>query len=188
MALRASEVMISRQEIEEMCQRLGAEITRDYQGKEILLIAVLRGAFVFMADLIRCIDLPCGVDFMKVSSYNAGTETSGEVRIVQDLDESISGRHVIIVEDIIDSGLTLYKLRQVLQTRNPKSLAICTAFDKPDRRRVDITVDYIGKQIPDEFIVGYGLDYAGRYRNLPDVCLVKEDNLPETPVEDTGDN
>lgn len=174
MALQVSDIMISKEEIQAMCKRLGEQISKDYEGRELLLIAVLRGAFVFMADLIRYIDVPCRVDFMKVSSYGEGTETSGEVRIVQDLDEAISGRDVIIVEDIIDSGLTLYKLRQVLQTRNPRSLAICTAFDKPDRRRVDIRVDYIGMQIPDEFIVGYGLDYAGLYRNLPDIRYMKD--------------
>ncbi|NCC82714.1 MAG: hypoxanthine phosphoribosyltransferase [Clostridia bacterium] len=175
MALRVSDVMISHEEIQAMCKRMGAEITRDYQGKELLLVAVLRGAFVFMADLIRYIDLPCRVDFMKVSSYSDGMTTSGEVKILQDLDENIAGRDVIIVEDIIDSGLTLYKLRQVLQTRNPNSLAVCAAFDKPDRRRADIFVDYVGKQIPDEFIVGYGLDYGGLYRNLPDIRYMEDD-------------
>lgn len=174
MALQVSDIMISNEEIQGMCKRLGEQITRDYEGREILLIAVLRGAFVFMADLIRHIDVPCRVDFMKVSSYGDGTVTTGEVKIIQDLDENIAGRDVIIVEDIIDSGITLYKLRQVLQTRNPRSLAICTAFDKPDRRRVDIRVDYCGKQIPDEFIVGYGLDYAGLYRNLPDIRYMKD--------------
>ncbi len=163
MALRVSDIMISHEEIQAMCKRMGAEITRDYQGKELLLVAVLRGAFVFMADLIRYIDLPCRVDFMKVSSYSDGMTTSGEVKILQDLDE------------IIDSGLTLYKLRQVLQTRNPNSLAVCAAFDKPDRRRADIFVDYVGKQIPDEFIVGYGLDYGGLYRNLPDIRYMEDD-------------
>lgn len=177
MGLYVSDVMISREEIDAMCKRLGAEITRDYQGKELLLVAVLRGAFVFMADLIRHIDLPCRVDFMKVSSYQDGTQSTGEVKIVQDLDENISGRDVIIVEDIIDSGQTLYKLKQVLETRNPNSLTICAAFDKPDRRKADIEVKYIGKQIPDEFIVGYGLDYAGLYRNLPDICYMADDGM-----------
>lgn len=175
MALQVSDIMIPQEKIQEMCKRLGEQITKDYEGREILLIAVLRGAFVFMADLIRYIDLPCRVDFMKVSSYGSGTTSSGEVKIIQDLDEHIAGRDVIIVEDIIDSGLTLYKLRQVLQTRNPRSLAICAAFDKPDRRKADIRVDYTGMKIPDEFIVGYGLDYDGLYRNLPDIHYMKDD-------------
>ncbi len=174
MALEVSDIMIPKEKIQEMCERLGRQISEDYKGRELLLIAVLRGAFVFMADLIRYIDVPCRIDFMKVSSYGSGTESSGEVKIIQDLDEHIAGRDVIIVEDIIDSGLTLYKLRQVLQTRNPRSLAICAAFDKPDRRKADIRVDYIGMKIPDEFIVGYGLDYDGLYRNLPDIRYMKE--------------
>lgn len=174
MALEVSDIMIPKEEIEEMCKRLGEQISKDYAGREVLLVGVLRGAFVFMADLIRHISVPVRVDFMKVSSYGDGTVSSGEVKIIQDLDESIAGKDVIVVEDIIDSGITLYKLRQVLQTRNPRSLAICAAFDKPSRRRVDIGVDYIGKQIPDEFIVGYGLDYAGLYRNLPDIRYMEE--------------
>lgn len=173
MALQVSDIMISKEEIQAMCKRLGEQITKDYAGKEILLVAVLRGAFVFMADLIRYIDLDCRVDFMKVSSYGNNT-VSGELRILQDLEESIAGQHVIIVEDIIDSGNTLSKLSHLLKDRNPQSLRICTAFDKPDRRTVEIDVDYIGMQIPDEFIVGYGLDYAGLYRNLPDIRYMED--------------
>lgn len=174
MALVVSDVMISRDEISQMCKRLGNQITQDYKGKEILLVAVLRGAFVFMSDLIREIDLDVSVDFMKVSSYGKGM-TSGELRILMDIEEDIQGRHVIIVEDIIDSGNTLAKLKHFIEDKAPASLAICTAFDKPDRRQVEIDVDYIGIQIPDEFIVGYGLDYAGLYRNLPDIRYMKEE-------------
>ncbi len=167
-------VLVSREEIAEICSRLGAEITRDYQGKEILLICVLKGAIVFMADLMRQIKVPCEIDFMAVQSYS-GTKSTGVVRILKDLDLDIADRHVIVVEDIIDSGLTLSHLLDILQTRNPASIRICACFDKPDRRQAkDLHVDYIGKQIPDEFIVGYGLDYEGMYRNLPDVSILSD--------------
>jgi hypoxanthine phosphoribosyltransferase len=173
MVLQVSDVMISSDEIESMCDRLGEQISRDYKGKELLLVGVLKGSFVFMADLIRRLDLDCRVDFMKVSSYRTGM-TPGELRIVQDLEESISGRHVLIVEDIIDSGRTLLRLVELLQTRNPASLKIVAAFDKPERREVDLKVDYVGMQIPDEFIVGYGLDYAGLYRNFKDIRYMED--------------
>lgn len=173
MVLQVSDVMISSDEIESMCDRLGEQISRDYKGKELLLVGVLKGSFVFMADLIRRLDLDCRVDFMKVSSYGTGM-TPGELRIVQDLEESISGRHVLIVEDIIDSGRTLLHLVELLQTRNPASLKIVAAFDKPERREVDLKVDYVGMQIPDEFIVGYGLDYAGLYRNYKDIRYMED--------------
>lgn len=173
MVLQVSDVMISSDEIESMCDRLGEQISRDYKGKEVLLVGVLKGSFVFMADLIRRLDLDCRVDFMKVSSYRTGM-TPGELRIVQDLEESISGRHVLIVEDIIDSGRTLLRLVELLQTRNPASLKIVAAFDKPERREVDLKVDYVGMQIPDEFIVGYGLDYAGLYRNFKDIRYMED--------------
>ncbi len=173
MVLQVSDVMISSDEIESMCDRLGEQISRDYKGKEVLLVGVLKGSFVFMADLIRRLDLDCRVDFMKVSSYGTGM-TPGELRIIQDLEESISGRHVLIVEDIIDSGRTLLRLVELLQTRNPASLKIVAAFDKPERREVDLKVDYVGMQIPDEFIVGYGLDYAGLYRNYKDIRYMED--------------
>ena len=173
MVLQVSDVMISSDEIESMCNRLGEQISRDYKGKELLLVGVLKGSFVFMADLIRRLDLDCRVDFMKVSSYRTGM-TPGELRIVQDLEESISGRHVLIVEDIIDSGRTLLRLVELLQTRNPASLKIVAAFDKPERREVNLKVDYVGMQIPDEFIVGYGLDYAGLYRNFKDIRYMED--------------
>ena len=169
-------ILIPKAEIDSMCCRLGEQITHDYKGKEIILIGVLKGAFVFMADLARYIDVPCRIDFMSVSSYGSGTRTSGVVRITKDLDSDISGKHIIVVEDIVDTGLTLKHLRELLSTRNPASIALCTAFDKPDRRKVDLEVEYTGLQIPDEFIVGYGLDFDGKYRNLPDVCVLGDDN------------
>lgn len=169
-------VLISRAEIDQMCRRLGEQITHDYAGKEIILIGVLKGAFIFMSDLARCIGVSCRIDFMSVSSYGSGTRTSGVVRITKDLDTDITGKHIIVVEDIVDTGLTLKHLRELLSTRNPASIALCTAFDKPDRRKVDIEVEYTGLQIPDEFIVGYGLDFDGKYRNLPDVSVLEDDN------------
>lgn len=169
-------VLISRAEIDQMCRRLGEQITHDYAGKEIILIGVLKGAFIFMSDLARTIGVPCRIDFMSVSSYGSGTRTSGVVRITKDLDTDITGKHIIVVEDIVDTGLTLKHLRELLSTRNPASIALCTAFDKPDRRKVDIEVEYTGLQIPDEFIVGYGLDFDGKYRNLPDVSVLGDDN------------
>jgi hypoxanthine phosphoribosyltransferase len=169
-------ILIPKAEIDIMCRRLGEQITHDYKGKEIILIGVLKGAFVFMADLARYIDVPCRIDFMSVSSYGSGTRTSGVVRITKDLDSDISGKHIIVVEDIVDTGLTLKHLRELLSTRNPASIALCTAFDKPDRRKVELEVEYTGLQIPDEFIVGYGLDFDGKYRNLPDVSVLGDDN------------
>jgi hypoxanthine phosphoribosyltransferase len=168
-------VLIPREEIDGMCRRLGRQISHDYRGREIILIGVLKGAFIFMADLVRNIDVPCRIDFMSVSSYGSGTRTSGIVRITKDLDTDITGKHIIVVEDIVDTGLTLKHLRELLSTRNPASIALCTAFDKPDRRKVDIEVEYIGLKIPDEFIVGYGLDYDGKYRNLRDVSVLGDD-------------
>ncbi|MGI6298614.1 MAG: hypoxanthine phosphoribosyltransferase [Saccharofermentanales bacterium] len=168
-------IMIERSEIDEMCQRLGEQISADYAGREVVLIGVLKGAFIFMADLVRHITIPCYIDFMSVSSYGSGTRSSGVVRINKDLDGDITGKHVIVIEDIVDSGLTLNHLKQLLGTRNPASIAFCTAFDKPERRRVEIDVAYVGKRIRDEFIVGYGLDYDGRYRNLPDVAILGDD-------------
>jgi hypoxanthine phosphoribosyltransferase len=158
-----------------MCQRLGAQISKDYEGKEVILICVLKGAYAFMADLARYITVPLRVDFMSVSSYGSGTRTSGVVRITKDLDSDITGKHIIVVEDIVDSGLTLKHLKELLTTRNPASIALCTAFDKPERRRVEVDVDYVGMEIPDEFIVGYGLDFDGKYRNLPDVSILGDD-------------
>ncbi|NLJ70799.1 MAG: hypoxanthine phosphoribosyltransferase [Clostridiaceae bacterium] len=177
-----SEILVSKEEIDTICQRLGEQITADYQGKEIVLICVLKGATVFLADLMRKIEVPCEIDFMSVSSYT-GTKSSGDVKIIKDLDDTIEDKHVILIEDIIDSGLTLSHLVEMLKRRNPASLRICACFDKPDRRRAEVKADYVGKQIPDKFIVGYGLDYNGQYRNLPDVCVLAESDQEEIDGE-----
>ena len=168
------ETLISKEEIADICQTLGRRITEDYAGKQVFLIGVLKGAFIFLADLARNIDLPVDMDFISVSSYGGGTQSTGVVRIIKDVDQNIAGKHVIVVEDIVDSGLTLNHLKQLLSTRNPASIALCTAFDKPERRKVPIEVEYVGRRIPDEFIVGYGLDFDGIYRNLPDVRILRE--------------
>ena len=146
---------------------------RDYAGKEPMLISVLRGSFVFMADLIRKIEVPCTVDFMSVSSYGRGTTSSGQVQITKDLSDDIEGKDIIVVEDILDSGNTLSYLLQLLQARKPASMKLCTLLDKPDRRVKEVHVDYTGFTIPDEFVVGYGLDYAEKYRNLPYIGILK---------------
>ncbi len=168
------ETLISKEEIADICKTLGRRITEDYAGKQLFLIGVLKGAFVFLADLARNIDLPVDMDFISVSSYGGGTQSTGVVRIIKDVDQNIAGKHVIVVEDIVDSGLTLNHLKQLLSTRKPASIALCTAFDKPERRKVPIEVEYVGRRIPDEFIVGYGLDFDGIYRNLPDVRILRE--------------
>jgi hypoxanthine phosphoribosyltransferase len=167
------ETLVSKEEIDAIVARLGAEISRDYEGKNPILITVLKGAFIFMADLCRAITVPCTMDFMSVSSYGSGSTTSGTVRIRKDLDVDIKGQDVIIVEDILDSGVTLSNLIEMLQTRDPASMKLVTLFDKPDRRKADVTIDYCGMQVPDAFIVGYGLDYAEKYRNLPEVSILK---------------
>ncbi len=166
-------VLFTAQELRERVAKMGQEIARDYQGKAPVLVSVLRGSYIFMADLTRSIDLPCTVDFMSVSSYGAGTASSGQVKILKDLSEPIEGKDLIIVEDILDSGNTLYYLRDVLEARKPASVSICTLLDKPERRTKDIKADYVGFQIPDAFVVGYGLDYAEKYRNLPYIGIVK---------------
>jgi hypoxanthine phosphoribosyltransferase len=170
-----AEVLITGEQIEEKVCELGERITQDYAGERLLLVGVLRGAVVVMGDLMRCIDLPCEIDFMDISSYGSGTSSSGVVRILKDLEEDITGRHVLIVEDIIDTGLTLSYLRRSLLTRGPASWEICALVTKPSRRRVELDVKYLGFEVPDEFVVGYGLDYAGAYRNLPDICVLKEE-------------
>ena len=166
-------VLYSEGELEQCVRRLGADITADYAGKEPLLISVLRGSYIFMADLTRSIDLPCTIDFMSVSSYGSGTSSSGQVQITKDLSEDIEGRDVIVVEDILDSGNTLFYLLQLLQARKPASIRLCTLLDKPDRRVKDIKADYCGFSIPDAFVVGYGLDYDEKYRNLPYIGILK---------------
>jgi hypoxanthine phosphoribosyltransferase len=167
------EVLISSEEIEEKVREIGARITEDYRGEKLLLIGILRGAVVVMSDLMRNIDLSCELDFMDISSYGSGTSSSGVVRILKDLEEDITDRHVLIVEDIVDTGLTLSYLVRSLLARKPASLEIFALLSKPSRRRADLDVKYLGFEVPDEFVVGYGLDYAGSYRNLPDICILK---------------
>lgn len=168
------EVMISEEEIRQRISALGQQITADYQGRgnDIVLVGLLRGSFMFMADLCRAIDVSHEVDFITASSYGSGMSSSRDVKIIKDLDEDIRGKDVLIVEDIIDSGNTLSKVREILRLREPKSLAICTLLDKPERREVAVDVEYVGFTIPDEFVVGYGIDYAQRYRHLPYVGKV----------------
>lgn len=166
--------MFTEEQIREKVIELGKQIENDYRGEEILVVGILKGANVFTCDLIRQIDLDVKIDFMSVSSYGSGTESSGTVRILKDLDTDIKGRNVLIVEDIIDSGRTLSNLVKELQIREPKSLKLCTLLDKPSRRVVDVDVEYVGFEIEDKFIVGYGIDYAEKYRNLPYIGIVED--------------
>ncbi len=165
--------LIQSQTIQDRVREMGQQITRDYQGLQPVLVAVLKGASIFHADLVRAIALELTYDFMAVGSYGAGTTSSGEVRILKDLEESLEGKHILLVEDIVDTGLTLHYLVQTLKTRNPRSLKIIALLSKPSRRKISVAVDYIGFEIPDEFVVGYGLDYAQRYRNLPDIRVLR---------------
>lgn len=166
--------LIGEEELQQKVKELGAQITKDYQGKKLLLVSILKGSVIFMADLMRAIDTYCRIDFMSVSSYGSGVKTSGVVKIVKDLDIDIQGYDLLIVEDILDSGKTLSYIKKILIERNPKSIRICTLLDKPERRQVeDIKADYMGFEIPDEFVVGYGLDYAETYRNLPYIGALK---------------
>ena len=167
------EVLFSEEQIKEITQTLGAKISQDYVGKNPIIVSVLKGSFIFMADLVRNVTVPCEIDFMSVSSYGRATSSSGEVKIIKDLDSSINGRDIILVEDILDSGLTLSYILSVLKKRGAKSIELCTFLNKPSRRKVDVFVKYDGFQIPDEFVVGYGLDYADKYRNLPYVGILK---------------
>jgi len=166
-------VIISEEQIDERVRELGAEISRDYEGETVLLVAVLRGAAIFLADLSRAISVPVELDFMAVSSYGSSTKSSGVVRILKDLDEQIEGRHVIVVEDILDTGLTLKYLLKNLASRKPASLEVVTLLNKQGKQRVPISCKYSGFSVPDEFVVGYGLDFAERYRNLPYVGVLK---------------
>lgn len=167
-------VLISEEELSKIVKELGSKISEDYKGKNLLLVSVLKGSVVFMADLMREVKIPCSIDFMAVSSYGTGTKSSGVVKIIKDLDCSIEGKDLLIVEDILDSGRTLNYIKEILLARNPKSIRICTLFDKPERRDVDLYADYIGAKVPNEFIVGYGLDYGEYYRNLPYIGVLKE--------------
>ena len=167
------EVLFSEEPLKNRVREIAQQITADYQGKEIMLISVLRGSFVFMADLCRAIDLPSTLDFMAVSSNGKGTKSSGQVQITKDLSEDITDRHIIVVEDILDSGNTLSYLLKILENRHPASIRLCTLLDKPDRRVKPVEVHYSGFTIPDAFVVGYGLDYAEKYRNLPYIGILK---------------
>lgn len=166
-------VMISEQDVDKRIEELGKQISEDYAGKSVHLICILKGSVFFMCELAKRITVPVTMDFMSVGSYGDGTKSSGIVRIRKDLDEALEGKDVIIIEDIIDSGRTLFYLMEVLEQRKPNSMKLCTLLDKPDRRVKDVNVDYVGFSIPDEFVVGYGLDYAQKYRNLPYIGIVE---------------
>jgi hypoxanthine phosphoribosyltransferase len=173
------EVLIDKETLSARIGELGAEVSADYQGRDLLLIGVLKGAVFFMADLMRKLTIPCEVDFMAISSYGASTDSSGVVRILKDLDINIEGRHVLVVEDIIDSGLTLSYLMRNLESREPATLEVCALLTKPDRREIEVPVRYVGFEIPNRFVIGYGLDFGERYRNLPYVAVLSDDALPE---------
>ena len=168
-------ILLSEEEVDARIQAIGEQISKDYEGKEVHLICVLKGGSFFMCELAKRITVPVSIDFMSVSSYGSETKSSGVVKIVKDLDETIMGKDVIVIEDIIDSGRTLSYLLEMLKDRKPASLRLCTLLDKPDRRVVDVNIDYTGFAIPDEFVVGYGLDYAQKYRNLPYIGIVEFD-------------
>ncbi len=167
------EILFTQEQLEQRICQIADEITRDYQGRELVLISVLRGSFIFMADLCRHIKLPCTIDFMSVSSYGKGTSSSGQVQITKDLSDSIEGKDLLVIEDILDSGNTLHYLLKVLEQRGPASIRLCTLLDKPERRVKPVKVHYSGFTIPDAFVVGYGLDYAEHYRNLPYIGILK---------------
>ncbi|MDY5972499.1 MAG: hypoxanthine phosphoribosyltransferase [Butyricicoccus sp.] len=167
------EVLFSEAQLDAKVSELGARISKDYEGKNPLIVSVLKGSYVFMADLTRKITIPCNIDFMAVSSYGNGTKTTGEVQIIKDIGSKIDGRDLIIVEDILDSGVTLSFLMKILKARGANSIRLCTLLSKPERRKVDVPIDYLGFEIPDEFVVGYGLDYAEKYRNLPYIGILK---------------
>ncbi|WP_326908152.1 hypoxanthine phosphoribosyltransferase [Sedimentibacter sp. MB31-C6] len=169
------EILIDEDILQSKVRELGMKITEDYRGKDLHLICVLKGAVIFLSDLMKRIELPLDIDFMAISSYGSGTKSSGVVRILKDLDAGIEGKDVLIVEDIIDSGLTLSYLMENLKARGPKSVEICTILDKPSRRTIDLNIKYTGFQVPDEFVVGYGLDYDEKYRNLPYIAVLKEE-------------
>ena len=168
------QALVPEEDLKRRVRELGEEISRDYHGKDLFLVGVLKGAVFFLSDLMRAIDVPCEVDFMAVASYGSSTDSSGVVRILKDLDATIEGRDVLIVEDIIDSGLTLSYLLRTLRAREPRSLEVCALLTKPDRRKVDLPIRYTGFEIPNEFAIGYGLDHAERYRNLPYVATLRE--------------
>lgn len=166
-------ILFSEEDLKKIVSQLGQRISRDYQGKNLLMVSILKGSVVFLTDLMRAVAVPCLIDFMSVSSYGSGMKTSGVVKIIKDLDIDLKDYDVLVVEDILDSGLTLSYILELLQSRSPKSIRLCTLFDKPDRRTAKISADYVGAVVPDLFIVGYGLDYAQKYRNLPYVGVLK---------------
>jgi hypoxanthine phosphoribosyltransferase len=166
-------VLISEEDLKQRIKELGAKITEEYKGRDLMIVGVLKGCMLFLSDLVREIKLPLTMDFMVVSSYGSATKSSGVVRIIKDLERDITNKDVLIVEDIVDTGLTLSYLIENLKSRNPKSVKLCTLLDKPDRRKADVDINYLGYTIPDEFVVGYGLDYDEVYRNLPFVCILK---------------
>lgn len=168
------ETLVAAEDLQRRVAELGAEINRDYEGRELVMIGVLKGAVLFMADLMRVLTVPCEVDFMAVSSYGSATDSSGVVRILKDLDAVIEGRDVLLVEDIVDSGLTLHYLLKNLKARDPRSLEVCALLTKPERRRVDLPIRYVGFEIPNRFAIGYGLDHAQRYRNLSYVAALEQ--------------
>jgi len=171
---KIGEILVQADELSERVRALGRQVTEDYEGRDLVLIGVLKGAVFFLADVMRAIDLPCEVDFMAVASYGSATDSSGVVRILKDLDISIQGRDVLIVEDIVDSGLTLQYLMRNLGAREPASLEVCALLTKPERRKVDVPIRYVGFEIPDRFAIGYGLDHGERYRNLPYVAALAQ--------------
>jgi hypoxanthine phosphoribosyltransferase len=168
------EILVQRDDLAHRVRQLGEEISRDYQGRDLFLVGVLKGAVFFLSDLMRYLEVPCEVDFMAVSSYGSSTDSSGIVRILKDLDAPIQGREVLIVEDIVDSGLTLSYLLRTLKAREPASLEVCALLTKPERRKVDLPIRYVGFEIPNRFVIGYGLDHAERFRNLPFVAVLQE--------------
>ena len=165
--------LVTEEEISQIVRELGEKISEDYRGKNLLLVSVLKGSMVFMSDLMRAIDIPCAIDFLMVSSYGSDTKTSGVVKIIKDLDINLAGWDLLIVEDILDSGMTLSYIRELMKTRSASSIRICTLLDKPSRRTANIKADYKGLDVPDEFVVGYGLDYDEKYRNLPYIGILK---------------
>ena len=172
---KIEEILIPENQIHKRVEQLGEQISRDYQGKELFCIGVLRGAIIFLADLARYIKVPMVIDFISISSYGISTESSGVVRILKDLDENIENKDVLIVEDIIDTGLTLDYLLRMLRSRKPASLKVCTLLNKKERKKIDVPIDYCGFDIPDKFVVGYGLDYNGLYRNIPYILVLKSE-------------
>lgn len=169
----SEKVLLSKQEIAKRVKELGKQLSNEYKDKNPIIICILKGSCVFFADLIREMDIPLEIEFLAISSYGNSTNSSGEVKVTKDTDKSLENRHVILIEDIIDTGLTLTYLKNMLQRRKPASLKICTLLDKPERREADIDADYTGFKIPNKFVIGYGLDFSQKYRNMPDICILK---------------